>query len=166
MVYVSILASNLEVETGNAADGIIGYKKTHTAPKHGSAGVFNRIQRSRSDADCTRLHGLLREDNDISNRNCTVYDFESNYFDLEIKTRHEAVISPIDFTGRCELGCQPPRVEVGMWKSFTAVAGSCRTPSNLLIFYSLAFLRMFFAFFIPPRARAGGRGWQNVISNM
>ena len=32
----------------------------------------------------------LKEDNDISNRNCTVYDFESNYLDLEIKTRHEA----------------------------------------------------------------------------
>ena len=31
---------------------------------------------------------LLREDIDISNRNCTVYDFESNYFDLEIETRH------------------------------------------------------------------------------
>ena len=27
---------------------------------------------------------------DISNRNCTVYDFESNYLDLEVKTRHEA----------------------------------------------------------------------------
>ena len=32
----------------------------------------------------------FREDNDISNRNCAVYDFESNYLDLEIKTRHEA----------------------------------------------------------------------------
>ena len=32
----------------------------------------------------------LREDNDISNRYCTVYDFESNYLDLEIKTRHVA----------------------------------------------------------------------------
>ena len=32
----------------------------------------------------------LREDNDNSNRNCTVYDFEANYLDLEIKARHEA----------------------------------------------------------------------------
>ena len=32
----------------------------------------------------------LREDKDVSNCNCTVYDFGSNYLDLEIKTRHEA----------------------------------------------------------------------------
>ena len=32
----------------------------------------------------------LREDNSISNHNCTVYDFESNYLDLETKTRHVA----------------------------------------------------------------------------
>ena len=32
----------------------------------------------------------LRDNNDISDRNCTGYDFESNYLDLEIKTRHEA----------------------------------------------------------------------------
>ena len=42
---------------------------------------------------CTSRSDLredTREDNDISNRNCNVYDFESNYLDLEIKTRHEA----------------------------------------------------------------------------
>ena len=32
----------------------------------------------------------FREDDDISNRSCTAYDFESNYLDLDIKTRHEA----------------------------------------------------------------------------
>ena len=32
----------------------------------------------------------LREETNISNRNCAVYNFESNYLDLEIKTRHEA----------------------------------------------------------------------------
>ena len=31
---------------------------------------------------------LFIEDNVISNRNCTVYDFESNYLKLEIKIIH------------------------------------------------------------------------------
>ena len=30
---------------------------------------------------------LIGEDNDISNSNCTVHGFESNYLDLEIKNR-------------------------------------------------------------------------------
>ena len=39
---------------------------------------------------CVYWQTRLREGNNISNCNCSVYDFESNYLDLEIKARHEA----------------------------------------------------------------------------
>ena len=78
----------------------------------------------------------------------------------------EAMMIAIDLIARCESGCQPPRVDRGMGNSLTAVADSCRTLLNLLIFSSHAILNRFSAFSIPSRTRAGERGWQNVRSNI
>ena len=80
-----------------------------------------------------------------------MYDFESNYLDLEIKIRHEAdsvvghekrdmalkqccasslselkvleaMLTATVLIPRCASGCQLPRVEIGIGNSFAAVA--------------------------------------------
>ena len=53
---VSVLISNPEVEAGNKTDGIIGYKKRCVSLKQGLAGVFQRIQSSRSNVNSNRPH--------------------------------------------------------------------------------------------------------------
>ena len=53
---VSMPISNLEAETGDNKDGIIGYKKHHMSLKQCVADVLQRIQRPQSIVDCSRPH--------------------------------------------------------------------------------------------------------------
>ena len=48
--------SNPEVEAGDETDSIIGYKKRRVSLKQGLAGIFQRIQSSRSNADCSVIY--------------------------------------------------------------------------------------------------------------
>ena len=53
---VSMPISNPGVEAGDKTDSIIGYKKRLVSLKQGLAGVFQRIESSRSNVDCNRSH--------------------------------------------------------------------------------------------------------------